>query len=219
MKKKSFHSLILILVLAAIPLLVGSQCAFFFSTGGGSDDDDEDKEEEIVVVATGSLGTIPVAGVDYVSGSVSGVTGSNGEFQYEIGQPVQFAIGDIKLGRAVGGKPVITAADLVAPGALAAPAATNVERLLLSLDAQPGDGIITIPAEVRARARYSNDTVSVAIEYLDFADDDAFANSASQLVAALTGDYPFTAVLLDAATVHALYRDSGLPTAVDPPTE
>ena len=218
MSKTTVNRFIMILVIAAIPVLVGSQCAFFFSTGGSSDDDEEDKEEQVAVIATGSFGAIPIAGANYVSGSLSGVTDSNGEFQYEIDEPVQFAIGDIQLGRAVSGKSVITPADLVAENAVTTAAVTNIERLLHSLDAEPGDGVITIPAEVRMSARFSNETVSSAIEYLDFADDDAFVNAASQLVTALTGDYPFTAVLVDAETVHALYR-SALPAAVDPPTE
>lgn len=206
MSKKTFDRVIIILVLAAIPLMVGSQCSFFFSTGGSSDDDDEDKEEQVAVVATGSFGAMPIAGANYVSGSVSGVTDSNGEFQYEIDKSVQFSIGDIKLGRAVNGKSLITAADLVAEDAGDTASATNIERLLLSLDAEPGDEVITIPAEVRAGARLSNEAVSSAIQFLDFADDDDFANSASQLVSVLTGDYPFTAVLVDAETVHALHR-------------
>ena len=206
MSKKTFDRVIMILVLAAIPLMVGSQCSFFFSTGGSSDDDDEDKEEQVAVVATGSFGAMPIAGANYISGSVSGVTDSNGEFQYEIDKSVQFSIGDIKLGRAVNGKSLITAADLVAKDADDTASATNIERLLLSLDAEPGDEVITIPAEVRAGARLSNETVSSAIQFLDFADDDGFANAASQLVSVLTGDYPFTAVLVDAETVHALHR-------------
>jgi hypothetical protein len=206
MSRKTLNSLIMILVLAAIPLMVGSQCAFFFSTGGSSDDDDEDKEEQVAVVATGSFGAMPVAGANYVSGSVSGVTDSNGEFQYEIEKSVQFSIGDIKLGQAVNGKSLITVADLVAKDADDTASATNIERLLLSLDAEPGDEGITIPADVRASARLSNEPVSSAIQFLDFADDDAFANAASQLVSVLTGNYPFTAVLVDAETVHALHR-------------
>jgi hypothetical protein len=44
--------------------------------------------------------------------------------------------------------------------------------------------------------------VAAAIDYLDFSDDDSFASSASQLVAVLTGDYPFTGVLVDAETAR-----------------
>jgi hypothetical protein len=202
MPNQSYRKTLLILLLIAIPLLVGSQCAVFFSSGSSSDDDDKDKEEELIVVATGQFGSAPVSGADYVSGSLSGVTGSNGEFQYEVGESIRFSIGDIPLGRAVSGKTVITAQDLAAGSEAASTEAINIERLLRSLDAVPGDEVITIPAEVRAKAVKSNETVTSAISYLDFTDDAAFANAASQLVSVLTSDYPFTGVLVDADTAR-----------------
>ena len=192
----------LILLLLAVPLLVGSQCAVFFSSGSGSDDDDKDEDEEVIVVATGQLGSTPVRGADYVSGSLSGVTGSNGEFRYEVGEPIRFSIGDIPLGREVSGKNVITVQDLAAASGAADTEAINMERLLQSLDAEQGDDAITIPAQVRAKAVKSNATVASAITYLDFSDDTAFANAASQLVSVLTSDYPFTGVLVDADTAR-----------------
>jgi hypothetical protein len=201
MLKQIFRGAGLIMVLAAAPFLAGSQCAFFFNSGG--DSDDEDKEEQTVVIASGIFGAAPVAGANYASGSVNGVTGSHGEFQYEIDEPVQFSIGDIQLGRAVDGKSVITPQDLVADGAADTTAAINIQRLLLSLDAQPGDDIITIPAGVRAGAVQSNEMLSAAMTGLDFNNDTAFANAASQLVAVLTSDYPFTGVLIDAQTARA----------------
>ena len=202
MPNQNYRKTFLILLLVAIPLLVGSQCAVFFSSGSGSDDDDKDKEEELIVVATGQFGSAPVSGADYLSGSLSGVTGSNGEFQYEVGEPIRFSIGDIALGRAVSGKTVITAQDLAAGSEAASTEAINIERLLQSLDAVQGDEAITIPAEVRAKAVKSNETVTSAISYLDFTDDAAFANAASQLVSVLTSDYPFTGVLVDADTAR-----------------
>ena len=202
MPNKSYRQAFLILLLLAMPLLVGSQCAVFFSSGSGSDDDDRDKDEELIVVASGQFGAAPVSGADYVSGSISGVTGSDGEFQYEVGQPIQFSIGDIPLGRAVSGKNVITVQDLAAGSEAAGTEAVNMERLLQSLDAEPGDNFITIPAQVRAKAVKSNESVTSAITYLDFSDDTAFANAASQLVSVLTGDYPFTGALVDAETAR-----------------
>lgn len=202
MPNQSYRKASLILLLIAIPLLAGSQCAVFFSSGSGSDDDDKDKEEELIVVATGQFGSAPVSGADYVSGSLSGVTGSDGEFQYEVGAPIRFSIGDIPLGRAVSGKTVITAQDLAAGSEAASNEAINIERLLQSLDAVQGDEVITIPAEVRAKAVKSNETVTSAISHLDFTDDATFANAASQLVSVLTSDYPFTGVLVDAETAR-----------------
>jgi len=187
-------------------LLGGGQCTFIFSSGGASDKDDKDKKANggvVVVVGDGSLIDAPVAGVHYESGSLAGITGGNGEFRYEVGKTVRFFIGDIALGRAVTGKAVITPLDLVADGTLDTPAVINIARLLQSLDSNPDDAVITIPAAVRAAAVRSNGSLAAAIEFLDFADESAFLNAASQLVAVLTDGYPFTAVLVDADQAHA----------------
>jgi hypothetical protein len=196
--------ILLILSLAALPLLVGSSCAFFFSSGGGSsNNDNRDKpNDEVIVVKSGSFTGPTTEGLSYESGSLSGVTDRNGEFKYEDGSTVRFFIGDVDLGSPVSGKSVITPMDLVVNSDSNATAAVNIERLLQSLDADPGDEVITIPKEVREAAVRSNGGVSSAIEFLDFSDDPAFANAASQLVAVLTIDYPFTASLVEADSVQ-----------------
>jgi len=193
----SIRKSITLLLLAALPLLAGSQCAFIFSSGGSDDDKDKDKEGLLVVVRSGEPSATAVAGVAYRSGDLSGVTDDNGRFQYEPGQPVSFAIGDIPLGNAVKGTGEIRPSDLVAGAADSATAAANIGRLLWSLDGEPGDDRITIPASVRAEAVLSNGAVAAAIEYLDYADGTGFTNAASHLVAVLTRDYPFTAVLVE----------------------
>lgn len=195
----------LILALLAIPLLGGGQCSFFASSGGDSGDK-QANAGLTVIVGDGTLVDAPVEGVHYESGSLAGITGSNGEFQYEVGNTVRFSIGDIPLGMPVTGKSVITPLDLVAGGAADTPAVINIARLLQSLDSIPGDEVITIPPEVRAAAVRSNAALSSAIEFLDFSDEPAFVNAASQLVAVLASDYPFTAVLVDSdqARTHML---------------
>lgn len=201
----NFRKLITIILLLAIPVLVGAKCAFFFSTGDDSSDpEDDDKDEEVVIIGDGQLTDAPVEGANYESGALSGITGSNGEFRYEVGTKIRFSIGDIPLGRAVDGKARITTADLAGQGASDTTAAINLARLLYSLDAEREDDVITIPGEVRAAAVRSNASVSAAIEYLDYADEQAFVNAASQLVAVLTSDYPFTAVLVEADAVRAM---------------
>lgn len=204
----TIRGLLPFLTVLALPLLVGSSCVFIFSSGGGSHDkDDKDKEEETIIVANGGrFGDPPTQGVSFESGSITGTTGSNGEFQYESGKTVRFFIGEVALGEPVAGKSVITVPDLVAKSGPDATAAINMSRLLLSLDAEPGDDAITIPKAVRAAAARSNPDVATAIEFLDFADDPAFANAASQLVATLTQDYPFTATLVDSATARERMR-------------
>ena len=194
----------LILALLAIPLLGGAQCSFFFSSGGSSKDTEEEKDKAglVVIVGDGTLVDAPVAGVSYESGSLAGITGSNGEFRYEVGNTVRFYIGDIALGVPVTGKAVITPLDLVPNGTADTPAVVNIARLLQSLDSEPDDDVISIPPEVRAAAVRSNEALSPAIEFLDFSDEPAFVNAASQLVAVLASDYPFTAVLVDAEQAH-----------------
>jgi len=209
---RGVSSLPVILLLMALPFLVGSSCFFAFSSGGGSggaiikdddDDDDDDEEEETGFVQTGSLSAPAAAGVNYDSGSLSGVTGANGAFEYIEGETVQFFIGEIALGAAVPGQPSITPADLAAGNADDATAAVNIARLLHSLDANLDDDVVTIPAGVRAAAVSSNTAIASAIEFLDFSDEAAFTNAASQLVSSLTGDYPRTATLVDAQDVEA----------------
>jgi len=195
--------LILLLAFLAIPLLGGSQCAFFYSSGSNDKDEEEKDAGLVVIVGDGTLIDAPVAGVRYVSGSLAGITGSNGEFRYEVGNTIRFSIGDIALGQPVTGKAVITPLDLVPNGATDTPAVVNIARLLQSLDSEPGDAVITIPPEVRAAAVRSNAALAPAIDFLDFSDETAFVNAASQLVAVLTSGYPFTAVLVDADRARA----------------
>jgi hypothetical protein len=201
-----------VILLLVVPLLAGGQCTIFYSSGDDDDDDEETGNATVVVVANGVLVDAPVEGVRYESGTLAGITGSSGEFRYEVGNTVRFSIGDIALGRPVAGKAVITPLDLVENGTSDTPAVINIARLLQSLDSQPGDAIITIPAKVRAAAVRSNPAVATAIEFMDFSDEPAFINAASQLVAVLAGDYPFTAVLVDADQARAhLERSLAMP--------
>lgn len=213
---KASPGLLLIITLLALPFVVGSSCIVIFGSGDGSnnnwnpdkDDDDDDEEEEETVVQSGNFSAPATAGLNYQSGSVSGVTGSDGEFLYEEDQPVQFSIGDITLGSAVAGKAVVTTQDLVADSSDAGTAAINVARLLQSLDSDPADGSVSIPAVAREAADESDASVSAAMEFLDFADESRFVNAASQLVATLTQRYPFTATLVDAQDMKSLQESS-----------
>lgn len=205
MSQRRWRSL---LVVFALPFVLGGNCAFFFSSGGGSSDDDEPRKGLTVVVSDGQFVDAPVQGLYYVSGSLSGFTGSEGRFQYEEGGEVRFFIGDIPLGEPAPGSALLTPLDLVPGGSLDSPAVINIARLLQSLDAEPGDQAITIPGEVQAGAVGSNEMVASAIEFLDFADDPAFANAASQLVAVLTRDYPRTMSLVDGETAREHLRQS-----------
>lgn len=199
----------IIIVLLGVLMLSGTSCSFRASSGSSSREGDEEQSSNLVVIIrSGQLIDGPVQGVRYVSGSVTGITGSEGEFQYEAGNSVGFFIGDIALGEVSEGKAVITPLDLVPGGTLDTPAVINIARLLQSLDSVPGDDKITIPARVRAAAVQTNETVSPSILYLDFSDETVFTNTASQLIATLTDAYPFTAVLVDGESARRHLRRS-----------
>jgi hypothetical protein len=134
--------LLLILIVAAIPALTGGTCVFVASSGDNDscittidkpcDSQNNNTAGLAVAVDNGQLIDAPVQGVRYESGSVSGITGDLGEFQYEAGNTIRFFIGDIALGEAVEGKAVITPLDLVPNGTNDTPAVINIARLLQS---------------------------------------------------------------------------------------
>ncbi len=118
-----------------------------------------------VVVASGIFGETPVAGIDYVSGSVGAVTGSDGAFEVRSGTTGRVFYRRHSPGsRAAAGKALITPAELVrrrvAPDMAAA---VDIERLLPP-DATPGDAAITVAASARAKAVKSDAAVATAIE-------------------------------------------------------
>ena len=197
-----------VFALLALVTLTASECVIVARSGGSSQDDDEQTSNLVVIIREGRLVDAPVEGVRYRCGSLSGITGPDGSFQYQVGEPVRFSIGDIALGRAPQGKALITPVDLVPGGNLDSTAVINIARLLQSLDSVPGDARITIPPGVRLAAAATRGDLSAAIQFLDFSDDTAFANAASQLVATLTAGYPFTAVLVDARSARMHLQDA-----------
>jgi hypothetical protein len=191
---------VLVLAMLAVLLLSGAQC--FFAASSGSDLSDEDRSELVVIVHAGQLVDDPVQGVQYQSGSLSGLTGPAGEFQFEEGATIRFFIGDIPLGEAVTAKALMSPVDLVPGGTLETPAVINIARLLQSLDAVPGDSRITIPEASLMAASLDDGIIGPVIAQMDFADDIAFVNTATQLIASLTAAYPHTVMLIDAATAR-----------------
>jgi hypothetical protein len=199
----STRNLSILIAVVAVFALMGAECSFYAKSGSSSkDDEEEERSKLVIIIRDGRLIDAPVQGVRYVSGSVSGITGSGGEFQYEADNGISFFIGDIALGEATPGKSLITPLDLVPGGTLDTLAVINIARLLQSLDSVPGDASISIPATVRAEAVQSNEELAASIRFLDFADETAFVNAASQLIASLTAGYPHTAVLVDAETAR-----------------
>jgi len=88
-------------------------------------------------VLTGVFVDSPVAGMKYVTPTVSGVTTADGEFNYRAGEAVVFSVGNLAL-------PVVIASDTVTPLDMTTTddindaAVINVARLLQSLD-EDGD--------------------------------------------------------------------------------
>ena len=93
-----------------------------------------------------------VAGLNYTSGTASGVTGQDGTFNYVAGRDITFKVGGLTLGTAAGSA-VMTPIDLVAGGSSSLPAVQNMARLLMMLDADgdPDNGIV-ISAGLQTRA-------------------------------------------------------------------
>lgn len=195
----------IVIALFCLVSLAGAECSFVARSGSGAGHEDKERGDGsglIVVINDGRLVDGPVQGVRYESGSLSGITGSDGEFQYEEGNTIRFSIGEIALGEAVKASAFMTPIDLVPGGTLDTPAVINIARLLQSLDSVPGDSRITIPRVLRAAAVGNNESLASAIRSLDYSDDDAFVNAAAQLVATLTAAYGFTAVLVDAESAR-----------------
>jgi len=108
--------------------------------GGGDDSGTEPAKPEL---GNGVLLDSAVQGVAYRSGALSGFTGPGGEYEFEVGKPVTFSIGDLVIGTVTEGSGVLTPLDF---GSLQL--AINVANLLQSIDkdAVPANGIVIIDA-------------------------------------------------------------------------
>ncbi len=85
---------------------------FLISCGGNSNKSNEQEPVAEVEIKTGLLFIDElVSGVEYRAASISGITDSEGTFQYSEGEEITFHLGDIELGVALGND-VITLLDL-----------------------------------------------------------------------------------------------------------
>jgi hypothetical protein len=135
-----------------------------------------------------------VTGLNYTSGTVSGVTAQDGTFNYQVGQQTTFKVGGLTLGSTVANA-VVTPIDLVAGGSSATPAVLNITRLLMMADSDgdPDNGIV-ISANLQARAaswsqvNFADAGFDAALDTLavDARSADGGVHSASNLVAART---------------------------------
>ncbi len=88
-----------------------------------------------VATATGVFADRPVEGIEYTSGSISGVTGLGGTFTYEVGKSVTFKVGNLVIGSATGAA-TITPLELAKTlnASYGMTEATKIAQLLQSLD-------------------------------------------------------------------------------------
>ncbi len=118
----------------------------FIGCGGGNDS----RGNTTDINTTTLVGTFidsPVEGLRYSTNSLSGFTNNKGEFQYKVGETVDFFIGNIKLGSAIGGE-VISPLTLTGENDLnnISSKSTNIARILQTLDEDSTNkGKIKIP--------------------------------------------------------------------------
>ena len=116
------------------PILFLSLIFLLYACGGGG--------SEGSTIAVGQFKDSNVSGLSYTSGDIAGVTTFDGSFNYVVGQPVSFSLGNVNFGTATG-SPTITPIDLVTFGSSTSSAVLNRVRLLMTLDLDnnPGNGI------------------------------------------------------------------------------
>lgn len=146
--------------------------------------------------STGYFKDSNTSGLSYVSGAQSGVTGTDGSFTYEAGQPVTFSVGGVTLGTVSSGKSIGTPVDLVSAGSSNTTSVKNIVRFLMMLDkdANPSNGI-NISTAVQAAAKNW--------AQLDFSLS-TFDTAASPVIASVNAaDVRNTAALPSAVTAKA----------------
>ncbi|WP_417344988.1 hypothetical protein [Ferrimonas sp.] len=118
-------------------LTLSSLVVLLAACGGGSENSSPQTEP-----LTGYLKDSALSGVSYHTGSLSGVTGPNGDYQYRRGEQVTFNIGTLALGQAQGA-PLTTPLELMTQYSYGDDEITNLVRLLMALDSDqlPGNGI------------------------------------------------------------------------------
>jgi hypothetical protein len=134
------------------------------------------------VTKTGYFIDSAVAGLEYTSGSTTGITGADGSFQYEEGQPVSFKIGSMNLGSVTVKNSRIFPVDLVSGAADETDTKVSLMAQILQTldsDGNPSNGI-TITDKTRK-------AINQAIEVAS-ADPTQTTAAINQLLANATAD-------------------------------
>jgi len=134
-----------------IAILISSFALIGCNSSDSSDSDTIDVSNDNV--ETGIFVDSTVSGLAYETDTMSGITNADGEFHYAEGEMVEFSIGDIMFGQAMG-QSVLTPLDLVPDATnVSHPTVSNMVRLMLTLDSDgdPNNGIM-ISEQVRSQA-------------------------------------------------------------------
>lgn len=166
-------------------LLATLSVAFVAGCGGGGGGSSATPDP--VVLKPGVFIDARVSGLGFASTESAGLTDTQGVFDYPEGGRVEFLLGDISLGSAIGAD-IVTPIQLV-PGATGddlfadPPAVINIVRLMMTLDAdaQPGNGIAV---SQQARDAGLGRSINFAQSYTAFGNDTAVLD----YIAAATGE-------------------------------
>ncbi len=160
-----------------------------------SSDSDDTPDTEQTTFQEGQFIDSPVAGLTYETSTSTGITDTNGFFNYSTGETIQFSIGELEF-------PSVNAADIITPIELAVGAAnpealgTNIAMLLQSLD-EDGDSSngINIFADASLAAAPIDFDVSV---------EEFMANPDVINLVANSGSVTTTLISPEAASAHLL---------------
>lgn len=165
-----------------IPLLLTTLILFGCGSGGGSDSastnvvsETENINENITAPATytGVFVDAPVQGLRYQTNSQSGVTNSQGEFIYQLGESITFSIGNINFPETAANNQV-TPLDIFNTSDVNNVGVSNMLRLLQTLDV---DGIPENGIELQENIHELASSLTI-----DFTSDDFDTNVAELLV-------------------------------------
>ncbi len=191
--------------------VAGASLTLFLTACGGSSSSPSatpgSDMDPVETVLTGVFVDSAVQGVSFETASQSGITNSNGEFNYLAGEQVTFSIGSTQL-PSVAAAAQVSPVDIAANGMNSSAMTTNIARLLQSLDqdGNPENGIV-IPETASASAA----SIEFDVSLEDFANNTAVIN-----LVANSGSVTTTLISADDANAH-LNATLGITTDENPP--
>lgn len=171
--------------------VLATLCSSIIGCGGGSSDSENDNSNDNAVLI-GIFVDSAVEGASYSTATQSGTTNAQGQFNYMVGEQVTFSVGDAQL-PAVNAAPQVSPVEMAANSSNPSATATNIARLLQSLDTNgnPDDGI-TISPTAAANAASINFNVS----------EDQFSND-TNVINLVANSGSVTTTLVSAADANA----------------